>query len=73
MCLTVRQVPTVQSWLSGSQNSVSVDAAVAEHITVSAEVKLREAVKRNFEEPLARLHWFSECICYQSGLSLVYT
>ena len=48
----------MQSWLSGTQSPVNVDVQIAEHIVQQAEVKLREAVNRNFEEPLAHLNYF---------------
>ena len=64
------QVPTVQSWLSGSQNSVNVDAIVAEHITDTATAKLKEAVKRNFEEPQAHLEWFCKSTYLLAGYPL---
>lgn len=53
------QVPTVQSWLAGGQNTQCVDVKVAEHIIAAATSKLKDAVKRNFEEPEAHLQWFS--------------
>ncbi len=53
-------VPTVQSWLSGGSTTVNVECKVAEHIIQAASSKLREAVKRNFEEPEAHLNWFSK-------------
>ena len=53
-------VPTVQSWLSGGTTTVNVECKVAEHIVNIACNKLKEAVKRNFEEPEAHLNWFSK-------------
>lgn len=57
---TLQQVPTVASWLSGAQTVVFIDAKVATHIRDAAVIKLRDAVKRLFEEPEAHLQWFSE-------------
>ena len=57
--LVLFQVPTIQSWLAGGSTTDHIDAYVAEHITKGANDKLRDAVKRNFEDPEAHLDWFS--------------
>jgi len=54
------QVPTVQSWLS--LGSINVDATVADHIIQEANKKLRDAVKRNFEDPEQHLQWFRKSL-----------
>lgn len=51
-------MPTIQSWLAGSSSTDTIDAAVASHIVANAKEKLRDAVKRNFEDPTAHLDWF---------------
>ena len=38
---------------------MNVECKVAEHIVNVACYKLKEAVKRNFEEPEGHLNWFS--------------
>ena len=57
---TMQGVPTVQSWLAGGQNTLTVDVKVADHIIHAASTKLKEAAKRNFEDPELHLKWFSE-------------
>ncbi|ELU12017.1 hypothetical protein CAPTEDRAFT_196412 [Capitella teleta] len=57
---TLQHVPTIQSWLAGSQNTQSVDVKVADHIVSAAISKLKDAVKRHFEEPQAHLQWFND-------------
>ena len=52
------QMPTIQSWLAGSTSADVIDAVVADHIIANAKEKLRDAVKRNFEDPTAHLQWF---------------
>ena len=54
----------MQSWLAGGNTTLNVDAKVADHIVKNANAKLKEAVRRNFEDPESHLHWFSECIHY---------
>ena len=54
------QVPTVQSWLTGG--NTNVDAIVADHIIEEANRKLRDSVRRNFEEPQQHLQWFCESV-----------
>ncbi|GAB1601341.1 dynein heavy chain 12, axonemal-like isoform X2 [Argonauta hians] len=59
ICNTLQTIPTVQCWLSESQNcNENIDANVAEHIVLKARKKLHEAVERNFQEPLEELQWF---------------
>ena len=58
---TLQNVPTVQSWLAGGSTMQPTDAHVADHIVTAATAKLKEATKRNFEEPSAHLEWFSKC------------
>ena len=57
---TLQSVPTVQSWLAGSNTTSTTDAKVAEHIIQGARQKLKEAVRRYFEEPDALLKWYGE-------------
>ncbi|CAH1783738.1 unnamed protein product, partial [Owenia fusiformis] len=57
---TCQQVPTVQSWLAGGNTTSNTDVSVAQHILDATYVKLKEAVKRNFEEPKAHLQSFIE-------------
>ena len=57
---SLQNVPTVQSWLAGGSTTVNTDAHVADHIVVAAQAKLKEAVKRNFEDPQAHLQWYSK-------------
>ena len=56
---SLQNVPTVQSWLAGGSTTVNTDAHVADHIVHAAQIKLKEAVKRNFEDPQAHLQWYS--------------
>jgi dynein heavy chain len=60
---TMQAVPTIQSWLAGGQQTVNVDVQVADHILQAATNKLKEAAKRNFEDPELHLKWFSKCHC----------
>ena len=55
----------MQYWLSGGSNATATDAVVAEHIIQAAHVKLKDAVRRNFEDPKAHLQSFSQ---YQTFL-----
>ena len=55
---SMHSVPTVQSWLSGSASTVSIDTTVAEYITVNAMFQLRKAVKANFEAPQEHMQFF---------------
>ena len=61
---TIQQVPTVQSWLAGGSSTQNTDAKVADHIVNIATLKLKDAVRRNFDEPKAHLQWFSKH-CHQ--------
>ena len=54
------QVPTVQSWLVGG--NAYVDAVVVDHVIEEANRKLRDAVRRNFEEPEQHLQWFCKSV-----------
>ena len=54
------QVPTVQSWLS--LGSTNVDASVVDHVIDEANKKLRDAVRRNFEDPELHLQWFRKSL-----------
>jgi len=62
-------VPTVQAWLTGG--NANVDAVVVEDVIEEANRKLRDAVRRNFEEPQQHLQWFCESArlstCLPSG------
>ncbi|XP_013387188.1 dynein heavy chain 12, axonemal, partial [Lingula anatina] len=55
---TMQQVPTVSSWLAGGNTLNHINANVAEHLVQGALKTLRDAVKRNFEEPNAHLQSF---------------
>lgn len=66
---TLQNVPTVQSWLAGGSTTQSTDAKVAQHIVTAATTKLKEASKRNFEEPASQLQWYCE---YQEYLQLYF-
>ena len=57
---SLQNVPTVQSWLAGGNTMSSTDAKIADHLVTAANSKLKEAVKRNFEEPQAHLQWYSK-------------
>ena len=57
---SLQNVPTVQSWLAGGTTTVNTDAHVADHIVAAAQAKLKEAVKRNFEDPQAHLQWYGK-------------
>jgi len=50
------QVPTIQSWLTGG--NTNVDAVVADHVIGEANRKLRDAIRRYFEEPEQHRQWF---------------
>jgi len=54
------QVQNVQSYLSGSNREVMIDAKVVDHVLNGAFSKISESVKRNFEEPTIHLQSFSE-------------
>ncbi|KAF6041018.1 DNAH12 [Bugula neritina] len=56
----MQSVPTVYSWLSGGNTVTNTPALVDDHIIQAAHVKLKEAVRRNFEEPKAHLQSFYE-------------
>lgn len=53
-------MPTVQSWLSGSNIVEHVDAGVPSHVTDEADKKLTDAVKRYFEDVDQQLRWYSK-------------
>lgn len=55
---SMHSVPTVQSWLSGSSSTVSVDTNIADHISIKALAFLRKAVKENFKEPQEYMQGF---------------
>jgi len=50
----------VQSWLS--LGSTNVDASVVDHVIDEANKKLRDAVRRNFEDPELHLQWFRKSL-----------
>jgi len=54
------QVPSVQSWLAGG--NTNVDAVVVDHVIEESNRKLRDAVRRNFEEPAQHLQWFRKSV-----------
>ncbi|WAR27202.1 DYH12-like protein [Mya arenaria] len=58
ICKTMQQVPTVQSWMSGGSTLYHTDASIADHILNKYILKLKKAVKANFEEPQAHLQSF---------------
>lgn len=58
ICKTMQQVPTVQTWLSGGSTTAHTDASVADHILKKYILKLKKAVKINFEEPQEHLKSF---------------
>ncbi|XP_071484907.1 dynein axonemal heavy chain 12-like [Diadema antillarum] len=71
---TMQSVPTVQSWLSGTNELSSIDVMVAEHVVSLARQKLKEACKRNFEGPQAHLDSYLEKyehLCNGEALSKV--
>jgi len=63
------QIPTVQSWLS--LGNTNVDATVVDHVIEEANQKLRDAVRRNFEEPEQHLQWFGESLLQGDIFKLV--
>ncbi|XP_052285538.1 dynein axonemal heavy chain 12-like isoform X2 [Dreissena polymorpha] len=60
ICKTMQQVPTVQSWMSGGTILFHTDASIADHILNKYIVKLKNAVKVNFEAPQQHLQSFVE-------------
>ncbi|KAH3819656.1 hypothetical protein DPMN_121398 [Dreissena polymorpha] len=58
----MQQVPTVQSWMSGGTILFHTDASIADHILNKYIVKLKNAVKVNFEAPQQHLQSFGEYI-----------
>lgn len=60
ICKAMQQVPTVQSWLSGGSTLNHTDASIADHILKKYILKLKKAVKVNFEEPQDHLKSFGK-------------
>ncbi|XP_033102995.1 dynein heavy chain 12, axonemal-like isoform X1 [Anneissia japonica] len=52
---TMQNVPTVQSWLSGTNELSSIDITIADHVITWARKTLKEACKANFEGPTEEL------------------
>ncbi|XP_071816044.1 dynein axonemal heavy chain 12-like isoform X3 [Apostichopus japonicus] len=52
---TMQSVPTVQSWLSSTNESRYIDVTIAKHIIEESNRKLKEACRLNFEGPQAHL------------------
>lgn len=65
---TMQSVPTVQSWLSGTNELNSIDAMVAEHVVTAARAMLKEACKVNFEKPSAHLDSYSKHILFNASI-----
>ena len=57
---TMQNVPTVQSWLSGTNDLNSIDVSIADHIIARARLQLKEACRLNFEGPTEHLQFYSE-------------
>ncbi|XP_077865268.1 dynein axonemal heavy chain 12 [Saccoglossus kowalevskii] len=57
---TMQVVPTIQSWLSGTNELSSIDASTATHVLTWANTKLIEACKINFEGPQAHLQSYMD-------------
>ncbi|XP_071807320.1 dynein axonemal heavy chain 12-like isoform X1 [Asterias amurensis] len=73
---TMQNVPTVQSWLSGTNDLNSIDVAIADHIIDEAKKKLKEACKLNFEGPTQHLQSYMdryEYLCNGEALTKVQT
>lgn len=56
----MQQVPTVQSWLAGGSTLLHTDASIPEHILKKYILKLKKAVKVNFEGPQEHLQSFGK-------------
>lgn len=59
---TMQSVPTVQSWLSSTNESRYIDVTIAKHIIEESNRKLKEACRLNFEGPQAHLQSYSELL-----------
>ncbi|XP_070559445.1 dynein axonemal heavy chain 12-like isoform X2 [Ptychodera flava] len=71
---TMQAVPTVQSWLSGTNELSYIDASTAQHVLTWANGELKEACKLNFEGPEAHLQSYMdkyEFLCNGEALSKV--
>lgn len=67
---TMQSVPTVQSWLSGTNDLSNIDVTVADHVINRCTTKLKEACKVNFEGPQEHLQSYSKCAgIYKSIIS----
>ena len=69
---TMQSVPTVQSWLSGTNELNSIDVTVADHVVITARKTLKEVCKMNFEGPSAHLDSYSEYMICTSFIFLFY-
>ncbi|XP_077977539.1 dynein axonemal heavy chain 12-like [Glandiceps talaboti] len=57
---TMQAIPTVQSWLSGTNELSFIDASTAEHVLNFAKTQLKQAAKINFEGPEAHLQSYMD-------------
>ena len=67
----MQQVPTVQSWMSGGSTLNHTDSSIADHILNKYILKLKKAIKANFEEPKAHLQSFGMDSCFHVLLHCV--